>query len=383
MGIGSWPRPRWLLEALHERLEGRLDEAEFQETADDAVRLAVAAQLRAGVDVVTDGEQRRDNYASFVGGRLDNCQLDPAHRPARRSSTIPTTFARELRGARRPRAEVRHPVVFGPLGRSRPLAVHELGVRARADRPAGEGRAARAVPADPHDVARVRLRPRLPPTARTLADDVVRVLREEIHFCSRPARRSCSSTSRCSPRSSHGRPVTGGRSFMCGALGEKKDAGRELAFARGPDRAGRARACRASASPCTSAAATGRRDESAALTRRLRARSLPLLRVDPGRHALPRALHAARRRDRRPGGPARRRSASASASSTRSSTASRRRGDRRSACERAVALFGPERVLLHPDCGFATFADNPIVGPAAAEAALRAIRDAADLVRGR
>ena len=46
-------------------------------TADDAVRLAVAAQVRAGVDVVTDGEQRRDSYASFVGGRLDNCQLVP------------------------------------------------------------------------------------------------------------------------------------------------------------------------------------------------------------------------------------------------------------------------------------------------------------------
>ena len=42
-----------------------------------AVRLAVAAQERAGVDVVTDGEQRRDNYSSFVGGRLDNCQLIP------------------------------------------------------------------------------------------------------------------------------------------------------------------------------------------------------------------------------------------------------------------------------------------------------------------
>ncbi len=44
MGIGSWPRPRWLLRALHEYLEGRLDEAEFQETADDGVRLVLEAQ---------------------------------------------------------------------------------------------------------------------------------------------------------------------------------------------------------------------------------------------------------------------------------------------------------------------------------------------------
>src|SRR2546425_1042979 len=59
MGIGSWPRPRWMLQAIHEHIEGRLDDAEFEATAQDAVRLAVDAQLRAGVDVVTDGEQRQ------------------------------------------------------------------------------------------------------------------------------------------------------------------------------------------------------------------------------------------------------------------------------------------------------------------------------------
>ena len=134
MGIGSWPRPRWMLQAMHDHLEGRLAEAEFQATADDAVRLAVAAQVRAGVDVVTDGEQRRDSYASFVGGRLDNCQLIPLTDllPLRRR---PGGVRRELRALDVPAAEVRHPAVFGPLGRSRPLAVHELRVRAHADRP--------------------------------------------------------------------------------------------------------------------------------------------------------------------------------------------------------------------------------------------------------
>jgi len=66
-----------MLQAMHEHVEGRLGEEEFQSTADDAVRLAVEAQLRSAVDVITDGEQRRDNYASFVGGLLENCQLIP------------------------------------------------------------------------------------------------------------------------------------------------------------------------------------------------------------------------------------------------------------------------------------------------------------------
>src|SRR5262245_14884134 len=33
-GIGSWPRPGWMMRALHERLEGRLAEEEFQAAAD-------------------------------------------------------------------------------------------------------------------------------------------------------------------------------------------------------------------------------------------------------------------------------------------------------------------------------------------------------------
>lgn len=32
MGIGSWPRPRWMIEAMHDYVQGRLDEASFQGT---------------------------------------------------------------------------------------------------------------------------------------------------------------------------------------------------------------------------------------------------------------------------------------------------------------------------------------------------------------
>jgi 5-methyltetrahydropteroyltriglutamate--homocysteine methyltransferase len=48
---------------------------------------------------------------------------------------------------------------------------------------------------------------------------------------------------------------------------------------------------------------------------------------------------------------------------------------------RAIALFGEERVLLTPDCGFATFADTPITGAEVAEAKLRALVEAAALLR--
>ena len=48
---------------------------------------------------------------------------------------------------------------------------------------------------------------------------------------------------------------------------------------------------------------------------------------------------------------------------------------------RAVDLFGRERVLLNPDCGFATFADNPVASSQAAEGKLRAIAQAAERLR--
>jgi 5-methyltetrahydropteroyltriglutamate--homocysteine methyltransferase len=50
--------------------------------------------------------------------------------------------------------------------------------------------------------------------------------------------------------------------------------------------------------------------------------------------------------------------------------------------ERAMRLFPAERLLFTPDCGFATFADNPVSSAQSAEAALRAIREAVQIVRG-
>jgi 5-methyltetrahydropteroyltriglutamate--homocysteine methyltransferase len=51
--------------------------------------------------------------------------------------------------------------------------------------------------------------------------------------------------------------------------------------------------------------------------------------------------------------------------------------------EEAIALFGADRVLLNPDCGFATFADNPIAPAAVAEQKLAALAQAAAVLRSR
>jgi 5-methyltetrahydropteroyltriglutamate--homocysteine methyltransferase len=51
--------------------------------------------------------------------------------------------------------------------------------------------------------------------------------------------------------------------------------------------------------------------------------------------------------------------------------------------ERAISLFGVERVVLNPDCGFATFADNPIASAALAEQKLAVMKRAALRLRQR
>src|SRR2546427_1544710 len=229
MGIGSWPRPRWMLAAIHEHIEGRLSDEEFEVTAEDAVRLAVDAQLRAEVDVVTDGEQRRDNYASFVGSRLDNCQLIPL------TDLLPLVddprkFEAEMRSLDVPAAEVRHPALFGPLGRSRPLAGHEHAfLRSLTDRPVKI-----ALPG-PYLLTRLMwlecVSDRVYRSPEHLAEDVVRVLPEELHFLlaagvwlvqlDEPVLAEVVFTG-----------AKNTRSFMCGALSEKGDPGRELEFAR-------------------------------------------------------------------------------------------------------------------------------------------------------
>ncbi|MGH3021169.1 MAG: cobalamin-independent methionine synthase II family protein [Gaiellaceae bacterium] len=62
--VGSLLRPDYLLEARDRHARGELSDAGFKRVEDRAVDEAVALQERVGIDVVTDGEQRRNVFAS-------------------------------------------------------------------------------------------------------------------------------------------------------------------------------------------------------------------------------------------------------------------------------------------------------------------------------
>ena len=73
--VGSWTRPPWLVAALRRRQANEITAEEFNQIADDAVLAAIKYQEDAGVDIVSDGETRRDNFYSFVVEKLSGMKL--------------------------------------------------------------------------------------------------------------------------------------------------------------------------------------------------------------------------------------------------------------------------------------------------------------------
>ncbi|MEM3328914.1 MAG: methionine synthase [Saccharolobus sp.] len=68
--IGSYPRPKWLKEAIRLYHAGKVNEEDFQEAFNDAVVAVINDHYKAGVDVPTDGEVRRDEMVEFFAERI-------------------------------------------------------------------------------------------------------------------------------------------------------------------------------------------------------------------------------------------------------------------------------------------------------------------------
>jgi 5-methyltetrahydropteroyltriglutamate--homocysteine methyltransferase len=117
--VGSYPQPDWLIdrERLGDRLPPRIRARELwrvsepwlEEAQDDATRLAVQDLERAGVDVITDGEMRRESYSNRFATALDGVDLD---RPG---------VALDRTGHENP-----VPRVVGPVRRTRPVEVRDV-----------------------------------------------------------------------------------------------------------------------------------------------------------------------------------------------------------------------------------------------------------------
>ena len=116
---GSLPKPAWLAEPKQLWSPWRLEGALLDEGRRDAMRLALADQEAAGIDIVTDGEQTRRHFVTTFIENLEG--VDFANK-------------RTVRIRNRYDADV--PVVVGRVARSRPVYVEDIRfLRAQTRRP--------------------------------------------------------------------------------------------------------------------------------------------------------------------------------------------------------------------------------------------------------
>src|SRR6201992_2427373 len=84
--VGSYPQPDWLID--RQRLAGRfpprvrarelwrVPEPSLAEAQDDATIVAIKAQEDAGLDIISDGEIRRESYSNRFATALEGVDLD-------------------------------------------------------------------------------------------------------------------------------------------------------------------------------------------------------------------------------------------------------------------------------------------------------------------
>ena len=176
--VGSWPRTPDLLEALRQRQAGRLSWEDFNLVADKAVLECLKYQEDAGVDIVSDGEQRRDNFYSFVVDKMDGVKLmslaelmDHVEDKA--------SFDEQLRSLDAPAFAIHNATVVGKISRRQSLAMDEVEfLRKHTSKPIKI-----ALPG-PYLLTRSMwvkgVSDAVYPTLESLAEDIVKVLREEL-----------------------------------------------------------------------------------------------------------------------------------------------------------------------------------------------------------
>jgi 5-methyltetrahydropteroyltriglutamate--homocysteine methyltransferase len=117
--VGSYPQPDWLIdrEKLRHRFPPRvrakelwrIDPQYLEEAHNDATLLAIRDQERAGLDIITDGEIRRESYSNHFATALEGVDIDnPGSALDRSGHPNPV------------------PRVVGPIRRKHPVTVKDL-----------------------------------------------------------------------------------------------------------------------------------------------------------------------------------------------------------------------------------------------------------------
>jgi 5-methyltetrahydropteroyltriglutamate--homocysteine methyltransferase len=225
--VGSWPRSTSLIRALRAKQNGEMSDADFDRIADQEVISCLRAQEEAGVDIVTDGEQRRDNFYSYAVDKLTGMQLmkvsdllDFAKDRARMEEV--------LRALDVPAFAIKSPIVVGKLGKKNGLSLDELSfMKQHTDRPI-------KIPIPgPYMLTRSSwfegLSDKVYDSPEELAKDVVAILREEVLALKELGCDFVQFDEPILSQTVYGEEST--ETFMCAALPQRRDPTEELEFA--------------------------------------------------------------------------------------------------------------------------------------------------------
>lgn len=226
--VGSMPRSRTVSRALRNRNKGNITDAEFDNIADKAVIESLKLQEANGVDIVSDGEQRRDNFYSFITECIDGIRLMTL---AEMLDYVEdkAAFEQLLNALDVPAFALKNPVVDGKLERTSPLVLNDyLFLKKHTTKPI------KVTLPGPYLLTRSMWVKKLSydfyPDKESLGNDVVAVLQSELQDLinagceyvqfDEPVLTEVAFTG---PHETH--------SFMCAALSEKSSPEEELNFA--------------------------------------------------------------------------------------------------------------------------------------------------------
>jgi 5-methyltetrahydropteroyltriglutamate--homocysteine methyltransferase len=127
--VGSYPQPDWLIDRdkllkqmpprVRARELWRVDPQWLEQAQDDATLLAIREQEKAGLDIITDGEMRRESYSNRFATALDGVDIDNPGKTANRTGGFTVV-----------------PRITGRIRRRHPIEVRDVQfLRARTSRP--------------------------------------------------------------------------------------------------------------------------------------------------------------------------------------------------------------------------------------------------------
>jgi 5-methyltetrahydropteroyltriglutamate--homocysteine methyltransferase len=133
--VGSWPRSKKLLSALRSYQKGQIGRKEFDRVADEEVIRTVRLQEEAGLDIIVDGEHRRDSFYAFITEKIKGTKLMSL---AEMLDYVEdkSSFEELLNTLDVPASAIKNPTCVGRLSRREPLAANDLRfVRSISDKP--------------------------------------------------------------------------------------------------------------------------------------------------------------------------------------------------------------------------------------------------------